>query len=49
MAVHTLRAPNVQLDQATAHVHEAHGWTVRVVSDDNACAAHARLIRARAG
>src|SRR5206468_8810169 len=40
---HPVRAAYVQLDQATADVHEAHGQTVGVVSDDNACAAHARL------
>src|SRR5262249_32124318 len=46
MAAHARRAADVQLDRTARHVHDAHGCTVRVVSDDNACALlHARGIR----
>jgi hypothetical protein len=39
----------VQLDRTAAHVHNAHGCTVGVVSDGNACATyHLRVVRALA-
>ena len=49
VAAHALRAPYVQLDRTPRHVHDAHGSTVRVASDDNACAGHhVRVVRALA-
>src|SRR5262245_4980096 len=43
---HALRPAYVQLDRTPRHVHDVHGCTVGVVSDDNACAgSHGRVVR----
>src|SRR5581483_6777912 len=45
VAAHPRRPAYVQLDQTSIEVDEAHGRTVGVVADGNACAWHAPLVR----
>jgi hypothetical protein len=42
---HAVRAAYVQLDRTATYLQDAHRCTVGVVSDDNACARHAHLVR----
>jgi hypothetical protein len=49
VAAHPCRAAYVQLDQTTFEVHEAHGLTVGVAADGNACAWHAPHVRLPGG